>query len=114
MKHIVVYRCQNSGGTQRLLTAPWAREHILSCSGQLEVIHILKAFEQGAAGVYIVRCGPDSCRTLEGSSVAEGRAEHARRLISQVSIEPERIFQSCFKDAEGLEEGLHAFYKSMK
>jgi len=40
------------------------------CTGKLQVSTLLKAFEQGADGVYVVGCQADKCHNLMGSQRA--------------------------------------------
>lgn len=114
MKRIVVYRCQNCGGPQRIVEMPWVREFVLSCAGQLEVIHILRAFEDGEYGVCVVHCDPATCRTLEGSATAMRRIEYARRLLREIPIDEERLRSVRFEAGCDLEKELCDFLESLE
>ena len=114
MKRIVVYRCQNCGGAQRILEMPWVREFVLSCAGQLEVIHILRAFEDGEYGVCVVHCDPEACKTLEGSARAMGRIAYTRRLLQEIPIDEERLGSVRFEAGCDLEKELLDFFESLK
>jgi coenzyme F420-reducing hydrogenase delta subunit len=91
MKNLIVYRCQNCGGAAKILGNGSVRELVLSCTGQIEVIHILRPFEDGEAGVCVVHCDPEKCRTLEGSSRAVRRVNYAKKLLKEADIDEERV-----------------------
>ena len=99
MKNLIIYRCQNCGGPAKILGNGNIREFVLSCTGQVEVIHILQPFEDGEAGVCVVHCDPDKCKTLQGSSRAVRRVNYAKKLLKETAVEEERV-KSIFCTSE--------------
>ncbi len=63
----------------------------VNCTGKLEEITLLKAFEDGADGVYVVGCPTDSCHNLQGSRRAAKRVEAVRQALGEMDVEPDRI-----------------------
>lgn len=61
------------------------------CTGKVDVEHILKAFEEGADGVYIVACPIGNCHHIHGNVRATRRLDYARKLLEQVGIKGERL-----------------------
>jgi F420-non-reducing hydrogenase iron-sulfur subunit len=61
------------------------------CTGKVDVEHILKAFEEGADGVYIVACPIGNCHHVHGNVRATRRLDYARELLEEVGIEGERV-----------------------
>ncbi len=61
------------------------------CSGRVNTIHLLKTIEEGADGVYVAGCLEGDCHFMEGNLRAKVRVEHARELIAQMGINPDRI-----------------------
>jgi F420-non-reducing hydrogenase iron-sulfur subunit len=61
------------------------------CTGKVDVEHILKAFEEGADGVYIVACPIGNCHHVHGNVRATRRLEYARQLMEEVGIQGERL-----------------------
>ena len=114
MKHIIVYRCQQCGGRQKLFKENWVREFVLTCSGQLEPIHILRAFEDGEFGVCVVHCEANACRTLTGCQSAIRQVKYARQLLGEVSIHPERVKTICFQPDCDLHLELNHFLDHLK
>jgi F420-non-reducing hydrogenase iron-sulfur subunit len=61
------------------------------CTGRIEVLHLLKPFEEGADGVYVAGCQEDSCQYVSGITKAAKRVEHVKKILEELGIEPERI-----------------------
>ena len=60
------------------------------CTGKLEVVTLLKAFEEGADGVYVVGCPADECHNLQGSQRAARRVQAVREALAELDVEPDR------------------------
>lgn len=73
----------------------------LVCTGKLEVSALLKAFEDGADGVYVVGCLPDKCHNIMGSQRAAKRVKAVKKALAELAVEPERI------EMFHLERGFH-------
>jgi F420-non-reducing hydrogenase iron-sulfur subunit len=73
----------------------------LVCTGKLQVSTLLKAFEGGADGVYVVGCPEDKCHNLMGSQRAAKRVQAVKKALAELAIEPERI------EMFHLERGFH-------
>ena len=73
----------------------------LPCTGKLEVSALLKAFEDGADGVYVVGCPEDQCHNLMGSQRAAKRVGAVKKALSELAVEPERV------EMFHLERGYH-------
>lgn len=71
------------------------------CTGKLQVTTLLKAFEDGADGVYVVGCPVDSCHNVKGSRRAAKRVEAVRQALSELEVEPARVAMYH------MERGLH-------
>lgn len=60
----------------------------IPCSGKVDPIYLLKAFEKGADGVVVLACDPCLCATLEGSARIRKRVERTQRLLAEAGLEP--------------------------
>jgi F420-non-reducing hydrogenase iron-sulfur subunit len=63
----------------------------LPCTGKLDVIHMMEAFQKGADGVYIVGCLEGECHYLTGNLKAKKRVEYTKALLGEIGIEAERL-----------------------
>ena len=61
------------------------------CTGKVDVEYILKAFEEGADGVYIVACSIGNCHHVHGNVRATKRLSFARELMEEIGLEGERL-----------------------
>ena len=89
--HYCAYAAADLAGTLRVQYAPNVRIVRLPCTGKVEIINLLRAFEEGADGVYVAGCLEGNCHYIEGNIHARKRVERARELLAQVGIEPERL-----------------------
>ncbi len=63
----------------------------LVCTGKLRVSALLKAFEDGADGVYVAGCPADECHNVKGSQRAAKRVLAVKKALKELGVEPERI-----------------------
>ena len=63
----------------------------LPCTGKIDVIHLLKSFEKGADGVYVLGCLEGSCQFTNGNLRARKRVEQAQQILESVGIGGERV-----------------------
>ncbi len=61
------------------------------CTGRIEILHLLKAFENGADGVCVFGCQEDSCQYINGILKLKKRVEHVKKMLEEMGIEPDRI-----------------------
>lgn len=73
----------------------------LPCTGKVDTILLMKAFEQGADGVFVAGCLEGECHYLEGNLRAKKRIAYVKRLLQEVNIEPERVEMFNLSSAEG-------------
>lgn len=61
------------------------------CTGRVDDVNLLKAFEQGIDGVYVAGCLEGECHFLRGNLRAKKRVGHVRRTLAALGINPERL-----------------------
>jgi coenzyme F420-reducing hydrogenase delta subunit len=61
------------------------------CTGKVDVEYILKAFEEGADGVYIVACPIGNCHHVHGNVRATKRLAYAQELLEGIGLEGDRL-----------------------
>lgn len=85
------YAAADAAGSMRL-TYP-ANVHIVlvPCSGRVDDLFILKAFENGADGVYVAGCEEGSCHFVSGNFRVKKRIAALKKLLNEIGIEPERL-----------------------
>jgi len=85
------YTAGDLAGSMRLDYAPNVRVVKILCTGKIDAVLLLRAFEDGADGVYVAGCAPGDCHFLEGNLRAIQVVAYAKRLLAEVGVEPERL-----------------------
>jgi coenzyme F420-reducing hydrogenase delta subunit len=63
----------------------------LPCTGKVDLIHIMRAFEKGADGVYVAGCVEGTCQFNTGNIRARKRVEQAQKILEKIGIGGERV-----------------------
>jgi coenzyme F420-reducing hydrogenase delta subunit len=63
----------------------------IPCTGKVDLIHLLHAFERGADGVYVVGCLEGECRYSSGNLRARKRVQKAQEILEGIGIGGERV-----------------------
>jgi len=99
--HYCAYAAADLAGSMRLQYPTNIRMIKLPCTGKLEIIHLLKALESGADGVYAAGCMEGECHYLKGNLWARKRIEYTKKLLEEMGLEPERIEMYNMSSAMG-------------
>ncbi|MEW6077947.1 MAG: hydrogenase iron-sulfur subunit [Thermodesulfobacteriota bacterium] len=84
-------------GTEELTTVS------LPCSGKVNLLYLVKAFEKGADGVILVTCGQGDCHFLEGNLRAKKRAEAVDELLAEIGLGRGRMRLVRNQDPNGVQ-----------
>jgi F420-non-reducing hydrogenase iron-sulfur subunit len=71
------------------------------CTGRVDVIMVLKAFESGVDGVYVAGCLEGECHFLKGNLRARKRVEYLKTLLQETGIGPDRLQMYNLSSSEG-------------
>src|SRR5512147_475341 len=82
-----------SGSSTRIVKIP--------CTGKLDVLLVLDAFEHGADGVMVAGCLEGDCHYQQGNLNARSRVNRARELLRQIGLDPERVRMFNMSSAMG-------------
>lgn len=88
------------------------------CSGKVDPIYLLKAFEKGADIVVVIACDQRLCTTIEGSKRIHKRVERTKKLLAEAGLEPERLVlrivrRPALASLEALFEGIRKATKEL-
>ena len=95
------YTGADLAGTSRLQMAANVRIIRLPCTGRIDALFILKAFERGADGVIVSGCHPADCHYTSGNYHARRRFTLAREILSFLGVDERRITFSWVSASEG-------------
>ena len=85
----------------RLQYPPNIRIVRVPCSGKVDLIHILRAFEKGADGVCVLGCLEGDCHFNNGNLMARRRVEQAQKILDSIGIGGERAKMYNLSSSEG-------------
>jgi len=85
----------------RLQYPPNIRIVRVPCSGKVDLIHILHAFEKGADGVCVLGCLEGDCHFNNGNLMARRRVEQAQEILNSIGIGGERAQMYNLSSSEG-------------
>jgi len=95
------YAGADLAGTSRLKYASNIRLIKLPCTGRVDPLLVLKAFEGGADAVLVSGCHPGDCHYTSGNYHARRRWAIFRRLLELTGIDSTRLYFSWVSAAEG-------------
>ena len=105
---IVAYCCDfcafaaaDLAGVMRLQYSPSVRIIRLPCTGKVDAIHLMKAFEDGVDAVFVAGCLEGECHYLEGNLRAKKRVAYVKKLLAEVEIDPDRLEMFNLSSAMG-------------
>ncbi len=64
-------------------------------------MHLLRAIQKGADGVYVVGCLEGTCHYNEGNYRAGERVDHVRMLLDETGLESDRVRMYNLSSGEG-------------
>ncbi len=85
------YAAADLAGSARLSYPSSLKIVQLPCTGRVDVLHVLRALEDGADGIMIAGCLPGTCHYLKGNLHAQQRVDYVRGLLAEIGLEDERV-----------------------
>ena len=95
------YTGADLAGTSRMKQQANARLIRVPCTGRIDPLFIIKAFEGGADAVLISGCHPGDCHYNSGNFHARRRWMFFKELLDFVGIDSKRLFFSWVSASEG-------------
>ena len=106
--NIVAFLCNWCGyagadlaGVSRFQYPPSIKIIRVMCSGRVDPVFILKAFENGADGVLVCGCHINDCHYISGNLQAEKRVGKTKELMNAVGLNPDRLQLEWVSASEG-------------
>lgn len=101
------YTAADLAGTSRLPYPPEVRLVRLMCTGMIDTKYILKAFLDGADGVFIGGCHPGDCHYIDGNLKAEKRITGLKQIVKNFGFDDKRMKLEWIGASEGPEFQKH-------
>ncbi len=85
------YAAADLAGSSRLSYPPSLKIVELPCTGRVDVLTVLRSFENAADGVLVAGCLSGKCHYQAGNLHAKQRVERVRRLLADIGLDDARI-----------------------
>jgi F420-non-reducing hydrogenase iron-sulfur subunit len=94
------YAAADIAGTSRIHYPANVRIVRVMCSGMVDPIYVLKAFEKGADGVLVAGCHEVDCHYLNGPPKCDAMFEKMKRVTNTLGLEDERLRRAMISTSE--------------
>lgn len=105
---IVAYCCKycayaagDLAGSMRLNYPANVKVIQVPCTGRVDILHLLRAIEDGADAVYVAGCLEGECHFLEGNLKTRRKVEYVKKTLKEINMEPERVEMYNLSSAQG-------------
>ena len=95
------YAAADLAGVMRISYPPNVRLILLPCTGAVDTLYILRAFEAGADGVFVAGCLEGECHYQVGNLHARSRVVEVKRLLDEAGIGGARLEIFNLSSAQG-------------
>ena len=85
------YMAADTAGAYRIPYPANVKLVKMPCTGKTDPRYILKAFEDGADGVYVVACPVGNCHHVRGNERAHARVARTRKILDDIGVGGERL-----------------------
>ncbi len=99
--HYCAYAAADLAGVMRLSYPTNVKIVKLPCTGRLDPLYVLQAFEKGADGVYVAGCLEGNCHYISGNTQARKRVEFLKKVLDQVGVGRDRLEMYNMSSAQG-------------
>lgn len=99
--HYCAYAAADLAGVMRLSYPPNVKIIKLPCTGRLDPLYVLQAFEKGADGVFVAGCLEGNCHYLSGNTQAWKRVAFLKKLLAEIGVGAERLDMFHMSSAQG-------------
>jgi len=89
--HYCAYTAADMAGSMRLYYPPNVKIIRVPCTGKVDVIHMMRALQKGADGVYVAGCLDGDCHFKNGNIKAALRVGYAKKLLDEIGIGGDRL-----------------------
>ena len=89
--HYCAYTAADMAGSKRISYPSNVKIIRVPCSGKVDAIHIMKALEKGADGVYVAGCLEGDCHFKNGNLRVKARVERIQKCLEDLGWEKERV-----------------------
>ncbi|MCJ7701647.1 MAG: hydrogenase iron-sulfur subunit [Anaerolineales bacterium] len=95
------YMAADTAGSLRIAYPSNIKLVRLPCTGKMDSRYILKAFEDGADGVYVVACPLGNCHHVRGNERAFERVKMTKKILDDIGLGGDRLEMYFMSGGQG-------------
>jgi F420-non-reducing hydrogenase iron-sulfur subunit len=95
------YMAADTAGSLRISYPSNIKLIRLPCTGKVDPRYLLKAFEEGADGVYVVACPVGNCHHVKGNERGFERVKRTKTLLDAIGLGSERLDMFFMSGGQG-------------
>ncbi len=99
--HYCAFAAADLAGSMRLSYPTNVLIVKMPCTGRVDVLYLLRAFERGADGVFVAGCLEGSCHFMEGNLQAKRRVKYAKQILDDIGVGGDRLEMYNLSSSEG-------------
>ena len=96
------YAAADLAGTSRIHYPHNVRIVRVMCSGMVDPMYVLKAFEDGADGVIVAGCNYVDCHYIDGPVKCDAVFASLKKMMHTLGLEDERLRRELISTSEGV------------
>jgi coenzyme F420-reducing hydrogenase delta subunit len=89
--HYCSYAAADLAGSMRLSYPTNIKILKIPCTGKVDVLYLLRAFEDGADGVIVAGCEEGTCHFINGNIKAKKKVNYTKKILDEIGIGGERL-----------------------
>ena len=89
--YFCAFAAADLAGSMRLQYPPNVKIIRVPCTGKVDVLYIMRAFEKGADAVFVAGCLEGNCHYLEGNLRAKRRVLGLKKFLDEIGIGGARL-----------------------
>jgi coenzyme F420-reducing hydrogenase delta subunit len=95
------YAAADLAGSMRLSYPGNIKIIQVPCTGRVDVLHLMKALEEGADGVYVAGCMEGECHFINGNLKVKKRVGQVKKILTSIGMDPGRVEMYNLSSAMG-------------
>jgi len=95
------YMAADTAGSLRISYPTNIKLIRLPCTGKTDPRYILKSFEDGADGVYVIACPVGNCHHVRGNERGYERVKATKKLLDEIGLGGDRLEMYFMSGGQG-------------
>jgi coenzyme F420-reducing hydrogenase delta subunit len=89
--HYCSYAAADLAGSMRLSYPTNIKILKIPCTGKVDVLYLLRAFEDGADGVMVAGCEEGTCHFINGNIKAKKKVNYTKKILDEIGLGGDRL-----------------------